>query len=343
MSTTRQQALDCLQSDDLVGLGIEADALRQKFHPEGVVTYSLDRVIAYTRDLNDDCGFGFYLPLSHRLGAAGADANMIYDQIAETLEWGGTGVFIQGSGGSGLKIEWFEQLLQRIKERFPEIWLHSFSAPEISAIAKSSGLTVRDTLARLRDAGLGSIAGDGAAILEDEIRRHFPGLGSAEDWLNVHRTAHALGMRTTAGMTFGIGESFEQQVDHLEQILRLQQETGGFVAFLPWSARPSVAANGSRSDEPTAVDYLKMLAVSRLYLDNIESVQSNWAIQGLKVLEMALRFGADDAGSVLLEESLGERPGIPGSPNEERLRQVIRDAGLKPVQRDARYATCLLF
>jgi cyclic dehypoxanthinyl futalosine synthase len=347
MTLTREQALDYFRSDDLIGLGMEADAVRKRLHPEGVVTYIIDRNINYTNFCTEYCTFcAFYRPLKGKQASEGyiLDFETIYAKIAETLEMGGTGVLMQGGLHPDLKIDWFERLLHGIKQRFPQIWLHCFSASEILAIAEYSDLSVRDTIIRLRDAGLDSIPGGGAEILDDEVRHRIARLKcGTDDWVLVHRTAHQLGMRTTATMMFGVDETLEQRVNHFEVIRRLQEETGGFTAFIPWSFQPKNTALGGRGwEEATAVDYLKVLAISRLYLDNIENVQSSWVTQGLKVLQMGLRFGGNDVGSVMLEENVVKAAGTSNCTTEEELRRIIRDAGFQPRQRDTLYRTMFL-
>ncbi len=347
MSLTRQQALDMFRSDDLIGIGMEADAVRRRLHPEGVVSYIIDRNINYTNFCTEYCSFcAFYRPLKGKLAAEGyiLDFETIYEKIRETVELGGTGILMQGGLHPDLKIDWFERLLRGIKDRFPKVHLHCFSASEIIAIAEYSGLTIRDTIARLRDAGLDSIPGGGAEILDDDVRHRIARLKCLTgDWLNVHRTAHQLGMRTTATMMFGVGETFEQRINHFQVIYDLQQETGGFTAFIPWSFQPKNTALGGRKwDEATSVEYLKLLAISRLFLDNIENVQASWVTQGLKVLQMGLRFGGNDVGSVMLEENVVRAAGTSNCTTEEELRHIIRDAGFKPVQRDTLYRTMFL-
>ena len=347
MALTREQALEYFHSDDLIGLGMEADALRRRLHPEGVVTYIVDRNINYTNFCTEYCTFcAFYRPLKGPRASEGyiLDFETIYDKIAETLEMGGTGVLMQGGLHPDLKIDYFESMLRGIKQRFPQIWLHCFSASEILAIAEYSGISVRDTIARLRDAGLASIPGGGAEILDDEVRHRIARLKcSTADWLLVHRTAHQLGMRTTATMMFGVGETFEHRVNHFEEVRRLQEETGGFTAFIPWSFQPTNTALGGHGwDEATSVEYLKVLAIARLYLDNVENVQSSWVTQGLKVLQMGLHFGGNDVGSVMLEENVVKAAGTANRTTEEELRRLIRDAGFKPVQRDTLYRTMFL-
>ncbi len=335
------------RSDDLIGVGMEADAVRRKLHPEGVVTYIIDRNINYTNFCTEYCSFcAFYRPLKGKLAAEGyiLDFDTIYEKIRETLELGGTGVLMQGGLHPDLKIDWFERLLRGIKERFPKVHLHCFSASEIIAIAEYSELTIRDTIMRLRDAGLDSIPGGGAEFLDDDVRHRIARLKCLTgDWLNVHRTAHQLGMRTTATMMFGVGESFEQRINHFQVVYDLQQETGGFTAFIPWSLQPkNTALGGRRWDEATSVEYLKLLAISRLFLDNIENVQASWVTQGLKVLQLGLRFGGNDVGSVMLEENVVRAAGTSNCTTEEELRHIIRDAGFKPVQRDTLYRTMFL-
>ena len=347
MGISRQQALDCFASDDLIGIGMEADAVRRRLHPEGVVSYIIDRNINYTNFCTEYCTFcAFYRPLKGKMAAEGyiLDFETIYAKIAETLEMGGTGVLMQGGIHPDLKIDWFEGLFRGIKERFPSIWLHCLSASEVLAIAEYSELTLRETIARLRDAGLDSIPGGGAEILDDEVRARIARLKCrTEDWVSVHRTAHELGMRTTATMMFGVGETTDQRVNHFEVVRRLQEETGGFTAFIPWSFQPGNTALGGRGwDEATSVEYLKTLAISRMFLDNIENVQSSWVTQGLKVLQMGLRFGGNDVGSVMLEENVVRAAGTSNCTTEEELRRVIRDAGFRPVQRDTLYRTMFL-
>jgi len=244
MALTRQEALDHFNSPDLIGLGFEADAVRRRLHPEGVVSYIIDRNINYTNFCTEYCNFcAFYRPLKGPRAKEGyiLEFEKIYEKIAETLEMGGTGVLMQGGIHPDLKIDWFERLFTGIKQRFPQIWLHCLSASEVLAIAEYSELSLRDTIARLRDAGLDSIPGGGAEILDDEVRFRIARLKCrTEDWVSVHRTAHQLGMRTTATMMFGVGETFDQRINHFEVVRNLQEETGGFTAFIPWSFQPGI-------------------------------------------------------------------------------------------------------
>jgi len=341
---TRKQALDLFADPDLIGIGMAADAVRRRLHPEGVVTYIIDRNINYTNFCSEYCTFcAFYRPLGHEEGYV-LDKEVIFRKIRETIELGGTGVLMQGGLHPELKIEWYEDLLRSIKERFPRIWLHCFSSPEILNIAEVSGLSLGDTIARLRDAGLDSIPGGGAEILDDDVRRRISRLKcTAAEWIEVHRIAHALGMRTTATMMFGCGETIEQRMNHLEAVRRLQEETGGFTAFIPWTfQRQNTALGRLVREEATAVEYLKTLAISRLYLEDIPNLQASWVTQGLKTCQIGLRFGANDAGSIMIEENVVSAAGVHHRASEEKLRRIIRDAGFLPKQRDTLYRTYFL-
>jgi cyclic dehypoxanthinyl futalosine synthase len=243
MSLTREQALDHFNSSDLIGLGFEADAVRRRLHPEQVVTYIIDRNINYTNFCTEYCTFcAFYRPLKGPKASEGyiLELETIYDKIAETVEMGGTGVLMQGGIHPDLKIDWFERLFTGIKQRFPQIWLHCLSASEVLAIAEYSDLDLRTTISRLRDAGLDSIPGGGAEILDDEVRFRIARLKCrTEDWVSVHRTAHQLGMRTTATMMFGVGESFEQRINHFEVVRRRRKRPAASRPSSPGAFSPS--------------------------------------------------------------------------------------------------------
>ncbi len=342
MALTHAQALDLFRSDDLIGIGMEADSVRRRLHPEGVVTYVIDRNINYTNLCTEYCTFcAFYRPVKGPKSKEGyvLEHETIYDKVRETVELGGTGVLMQGGLHPGLPLEWYEDLMRGIKQRFPRVHLHCFSASEIIHFAELSGLSIRDTICRLRDSGLDSIPGGGAEILDDEVRYKIARLKClTQDWLNVHRTAHQLGMRTTATMMFGCGETVEHRVNHFQHVFDLQEETGGFTAFIPWSFQPQNTALGGRHwDEATSVEYLKVLAIARLFLSNIKNVQSSWVTQGLKVCQLGLRFGGNDVGSVMLEENVVRAAGVTNCTTEEELRHIIRDAGFRPAQRDTLY------
>ena len=340
---TRTEALDLFRSADLLGIGMAADAVRKRLHPEGVVSYIIDRNINYTNFCTEYCTFcAFYRPMGHAEGYI-LPHETVFQKIKETIDLGGTGVLMQGGLHPDLKIEWYEDLFRAIKQRF-RIHLHCLSAPEVANIAEVSGLTVRDTIARLMNAGLDSIPGGGAEILDDDVRRRISRLKcSAAEWVEVHREAHRLGMRTTATMMFGCGETLEQRVNHLETVRHLQEETGGFTAFIPWTfQRANTSLGRSVKEEASAVEYLKTLAISRLYLENVENVQASWVTQGLKTCQVALRFGGNDVGSIMIEENVVSAAGAHHRASEEELRRIIRDAGFVPRQRDTLYRTYFL-
>jgi cyclic dehypoxanthinyl futalosine synthase len=343
MNITQQQALDLFNSDDLVGIGMAANEMRRKKNDPRVATYQIDRNINYTNFCTEYCSFcAFYRPLGHKEGYV-LSFEEIFKKIEEMIELGGTGVLMQGGLHPDLKIDYYEQLLRSIKERYPQVHLHCFSAPEIICIAEVSCLSIRDTIVRLAEAGLQSIPGGGAEILDDEIRHRISRLKcTADEWENVHRTAHSLGMRTTATMMFGCGEEYRHRVNHFERLRRIQEDTGGFTAFIPWMFAPDNTSLGKRIPEATAVEYLKTLAISRLYFDNIDHIQSSWLTPGIKVCQVGLEFGADDVGSILIEENVVYAAGVRNRTNESELRRIISDAGYIPAQRDTLYRAYFL-
>jgi cyclic dehypoxanthinyl futalosine synthase len=339
----RQEIIDLFASDDLIGIGMAADAVRRKHHPEGIVSYIIDRNINYTNFCTEYCSFcAFYRPMGHKEGYV-LPHEAIFEKIQETIDLGGTGILMQGGLHPELGIEWYEDLLRSIKARF-KIHCHCFSAPEITNIAEVSKLSIRDTIARLRDAGLDSIPGGGAEILDDAVRHRISRLKcSVNEWVDVHRSAHSLGMRTTATMMFGCGETIEQRVNHLELVRQIQEDTGGFTAFIPWSfQRENTSLGRFVKEEATAVEYLKTLAISRIYLDNILNIQSSWVTPGLKTCQVGLRFGGNDVGSIMIEENVVSAAGAHHRASEEELRRLIRDAGFVPKQRDTLYRTYFL-
>ena len=338
MGLTPQEALDLFNSDDLIGIGMAANEVRRKKTDPRVATYQIDRNINYTNFCTEYCSFcAFYRPLGAKDGYI-LPLESIYEKIQEMIELGGTGVLMQGGLHPDLRIEFYENMLRSIKQRFPQVHLHCFSAPEITCIAEVSGLSVRDTIVRLRDAGLDSIPGGGAEILDDEVRARISRLKCGSDeWEDMHRVAHALGMRTTATMMFGCGEEMRHRVNHLERLKRIQEDTGGFTSFIPWFFAPDNTPLGKKIPEATAFDYLKTLAISRLYLDNIDHIQSSWLTPGIKICQVGLQFGADDVGSILIEENVVYAAGIRNRTNESELRRIISDAGYIPAQRDTLY------
>jgi len=343
MGITPQEALDLFNSSDLIGIGMAANQVRRQKTDPRVATYQIDRNINYTNFCTEYCSFcAFYRPVGSKEGYI-QPLESIYAKIEEMLALGGTGVLLQGGLHPDLKIDYYENMLRSIHERFPQVHLHCFSAPEILCIAEVSGLSIRDTIVRLRDAGLQSIPGGGAEILDDEVRHRIARLKcKSEEWESVHREAHRLGMRTTATMMFGCGEEYRHRVNHLERLRQLQQETGGFTAFIPWIFAPENTSLGKRVSETTAFDYLKTLAISRLYLDNIDHVQSSWLTPGIKICQVGLEFGADDVGSILIEENVVYAAGVRNRTNEQELRRIISEAGYIPAQRDTLYRSYVL-
>ena len=343
MGLSQQEALDLFNSDDIVGIGMAANEVRRKKTDPRVATYQIDRNINYTNFCTEYCSFcAFYRPMGSKEGYI-LTFEQICHKIDEMLELGGTGVLLQGGLNPDLKLEYYENLLSSLKQKYPRVHLHCFSAPEIICIAEISALSIRDTIERLRDAGLESIPGGGAEILDDEIRARISRLKcTSNEWEEVHRSAHSLGLRTTATMMFGCGENYQHRVNHFERVRRLQEETGGFTAFIPWIFAPENTPLGKKVPEATAVDYLKTLAISRMYLDNIDHIQSSWLTPGIKVCQLGLQFGADDVGSILIEENVVYAAGVRNRTNETELRRIITDAGYIPAQRDTLYRTYFL-
>ncbi|HKP72712.1 MAG TPA: cyclic dehypoxanthinyl futalosine synthase [Pyrinomonadaceae bacterium] len=337
----RLTAADCtalLESDDIARIGVAADEIRKRWHPEGVVTYIIDRNINYTNVCNVVCTFCAFYRRPGKPDTYVRTVEEICQKIDETIALGGTGVLMQGGLHPDFGVEWYEDLLRTLHAKYPQIQLHSFSPPEIHNIHLISGLSYEEILTRLKAAGLSSLPGGGAEILDDEVRKRVSTKCTTDEWLAVMRAVHRVGLRSTATMMFGIGDRVEHRVRHLERIRDLQDETGGFTAFIPWTFQRENTALGRRiKDEPTGIDYLKMLAVSRLFLDNVENFQSSWLTQGLRLGQVALRFGANDMGSIMIEENVVSAAGAHNEADERMLRYLIRTAGFTPQQRDILY------
>ena len=337
----RMSAEECttlLESHDIARMGVAADETRARRHPDNIVTYIIDRNINYTNVCNVVCTFcAFY----RRPGAPDTYVRTfeeICEKIDETIALGGTGVLMQGGLHPDFGIEWYENLLRSLSEKYPGFQLHCFSPPEIHNLHLISKLDYETIMARLKAAGLYSLPGGGAEILDDEVRKRVATKCTTGEWLDVMRAVHRVGLRSTATMMFGIGDKIEHRVRHLQRIRNLQDETGGFTAFIPWTFQRENTALGRRiKDEPTGVDYLKMLAVSRLFLDNIENFQSSWLTQGLRLGQVALRFGANDMGSIMIEENVVSAAGANNRADEKMLQFLIREAGFIPQQRDILY------
>jgi cyclic dehypoxanthinyl futalosine synthase len=332
-------AVTLLRSRDLVAVGTAADELRARKTNPDEVTFIVDRNVNYTNVCVTDCNFcAFYRqPGDEREGYV-LPKPVIFKKIEETLALGGTALLMQGGHHPDLDIVWYEDLFRSIKERYP-IHLHALSPPEIQHIARRSKLSTSDVLARLRDAGLDSLPGGGAEILVDRVRKIIaPKKTKTAEWLGVMREAHRLGISTTATMMYGHVETLAERIEHMRRIRDLQDEHHGFRAFISWTFQPDHTRLGAQVDAtPTSFDYLLTQAVSRLYLDNVDHIQSSWVTQGLKIGQVALHFGADDMGSIMIEENVVSAAGTTYCASMEDFCRLIRAAGKRPVQRDTLY------
>jgi cyclic dehypoxanthinyl futalosine synthase len=336
----RDETLYLFECVDLLWLAALADIVRRRIHPEPVVTYVIDRNVNYTNVCLSGCRFcAFYRsegdPDSYLL-----THNEIGAKIDEARELGAVSILLQGGLHPGLKIGYFEDLFSYIGRRHP-IHLHALSPPEIVHIASNSGISVAETVSRLKKAGLGSIPGGGAEILAEGVRdRLSPHKCSAEEWVGVMREAHEQGLRTSATMMIGSVETPEDRALHLLRLRDLQDETGGFTAFIPWTFQPANTAlepDFPAENNQGAVDYLRTLAASRLVLDNFRNVQASWVTQGAKVAQLALRFGTNDFGSTMIEENVVAAAGVTYRISEEEIIRHISDAGFTPRRRNATY------
>jgi cyclic dehypoxanthinyl futalosine synthase len=335
------EALVLLRSRDLVGVGRAADELRGRKVDPKRVTFIIDRNVNYTNVCHTDCDFcAFYRRPGDRREGYLLPKTVIFKKIEETLAIGGTGLLMQGGHHPDLGIEYYEDLFRSIKERY-RVHLHVLSPPEIQHIARRSKLSIPQTLSRLRDAGLDSIPGGGAEILVDRVRDLIaPKKTRSAEWLGVMRDAHRLGVSSTATMMYGHVETLEDRVEHLRKIRELQDETGGFRAFISWTFQADgnrLAAQVAPDSMPTSFDYLLTQAVSRIYLDNVDHIQSSWVTQGMKVGQVALGFGADDMGSVMIEENVVSAAGTTHRATTDDFVRAIRALGKVPVQRDTLY------
>lgn len=332
---TPQAAEAALQNGDLLELGRAADALRRKIHPGDIVTFIIDRNINYTNVCTSGCRFcAFY----RREGAADAyllSTAAVLEKVRETVAAGGTQIMLQGGLHPGLGLKYYTDLLTAIKENYA-ITIHSFSPAEILHIAGKEGLTLRETLLRLQAAGLDSLPGGGAEILAETVRRRVsPRKISAADWLRVMREAQLAGLKTTATMVIGMGETAAERVEHMRRVRELQAETGGFRAFIMWSYQPGNTELGG--EKVSAWDYLRTLAVARLYLDNISHIQGSWVTQGERIGQLTLGFGANDLGSIMLEENVVRAAGTANEMSVAKMVDLIGRAGRIPAQRDTEY------
>ncbi len=337
----RMSAGECtalLESDDFVRIGLAAHEIRNRKNPNDIVTYIIDRNINYTNVCNVVCTFCAFYRRPGKPDTYVHSIEEICKRIDETIELGGTGVLMQGGLHPDFNIEWYEELLSTLHAKYPKFQLHCFSPPEIHNISLISKLDYVTIMQRLKDAGLNSMPGGGGEILDDEVRKRVSTKCNSQEWLDVMRAVHEVNLRSTATMMFGIGDGVSHRVAHLQKIRDLQDETGGFTAFIPWTFQRENTALGRKiTEEPTGIDYLKMLSVSRLFLDNIDHIQSSWLTQGLRLGQSALRFGADDMGSIMIEENVVSAAGANTHANEKELRFQIREAGFRPQQRDILY------
>ena len=331
------EGLALLESNDLTALGRAADEVTRRLHPEPYRTYNIDRNINYTNVCTAVCDFcAFYRPPKHPEGYV-LERDLLLQKIQETVELGGDQILMQGGLHPEFKLEWYEELLRDIKDHFPQINIHGFSPPEFHHFTKVSKLPLAEVLERLKAAGLGSIPGGGGEILVDRVRAKITrGKVMTDDWLNVHRIWHQMGGASTATMMFGHVETLAERIEHLERLRQLQDETGGFTAYICWTFQPE---HTDMADVPPAGshEYLKTQAVSRLYLDNFPNIQSSWVTQGLKIGQLALLYGANDMGSLMIEENVVAEAGTVHFLTLEEIREAIRELGYTPRQRNVFY------
>ncbi len=334
---SREEGYRLIREGELLELGMLADAVRERLHPEGVVTYIIDRNINYTNVCTAQCAFcAFYRDLPSKEGYVLSKAQLS-QKIEETLALGGTQILLQGGLHPDLGIEYYEELFGWMKASYPTLWIHGLSPAEVKHICRVSSLTTEACLRRLVAAGLDSIPGGGAEVLSDRVR-NIIGIakGSTGDWLEVMEVAHGLGLKTTATMMFGHVETLEERVDHVLHLRDLQDRTHGFTAFIAWTFQPANTAMAG--EELTSFEYLRTLAVARVMLDNFPSVQASWVTQGGKIGQLSLRFGANDFGSLMIEENVVSAAGAHFRLTEAEIARNLQDAGFVPKRRNMHYA-----
>ena len=331
------EGVQLMQCSDLAALGRAADAVTRRLHPESYRTYNIDRNINYTNICTAVCDFcAFYRSPKSGEGYV-LSTEEILDKVQETVEIGGDQILLQGGLHHEFKLEWYEEMLGAIKSKFPQVNIHGFSPPEIYHFTKMSKLSLETVLTRLRDAGLGSMPGGGAEILVDRVRQEITrGKVLTDDWLNVMRVWHQLGGRSSATMMFGHVETQAERVEHLERLRQLQDETHGFTAYICWTFQPE---NTDMANVPTvgSFDYLRTTAVSRLYLDNFTNIQASWVTQGLKIGQLAMLHGANDMGSLMIEENVVAQAGTVHFLTLDDIRSAITELGYQPRQRNVFY------
>lgn len=332
----REQALDLLIHGELLDLGTRADEVRRRLHPENMVTFVVDRNVNYTNICESRCSFCAFYRDAEAADAYLLDHEVILDKIAELVEQGGTQLLLQGGLHPSIHPDYFVKLFCEIKRRFPQIQNHSLSPAEICHLADLVKDSVKDLLTRLKEAGLDSVPGGGAEILVDDVRKAIsPKKISWLKWKEVMLTAALIGMPTTATMMFGAGETPTQIVEHLFRVREMQEEGGSFTAFIPWTFQPGNTELGG--DTATGVEYLKVLALARIVLDNIPNMQASWVTQGAKMAQVALFFGANDLGGTMLEENVVAAAGCRFRMSRQEMVELIADAGFRPAQRNTAY------
>ena len=333
---TREEGVTLLRDGDFLELGRLADVVRWRKHPEPVVTYIIDRNINYTNVCTAQCAFcAFYRDMPSKEGYV-LTKQELAQKIEETIALGGRQILLQGGLHPDLGIEFYEKLFRWMKAEYPVLWIHGLSPAEVQHVAKVSTLSLEDTLKRLMAAGLDSIPGGGAEILSDRVRKIIGiAKGSTSEWLAVMAKAHELGMKTTATMMFGHVETLEERVEHLLHLRDLQDRTGGFTAFIAWTFQPENTALAG--DELTSFQYLRTLAAARVFLDNFPSVQASWVTQGSKIGQVSLRFGANDFGSLMIEENVVSAAGAHFRLTEGQIARAIQEAGFVPKRRTMDY------
>lgn len=330
-----REAERLLACGDILELGAAADKVRSELHPGNIVTFVIDRNINYTNVCSSECRFCAFFRRQGQPDAYVLPVEEILRKVAEAVDAGGTQIMLQGGLHPELGLDYYLQMLETIKKAFA-ITIHSFSPAEILHLSNIAGLSVKEVLYRLRAAGLDSLPGGGAEILSDEIRRKVsPRKISADDWLSVMRSAHELGLKSTATMVIGMGEDYRHRVEHFAKIRQLQEETGGFRAFIMWSYQPGNTQLGG--EKTSSWDYLRTLAVARLYLHNIAHLQGSWVTQGERIGQLTLAFGANDLGSIMLEENVVRAAGTAYEMSVGKITRLIKDTGKVPAQRDTEY------
>src|SRR5438067_743445 len=334
---TADEALVLYRTAPTARLGRLADAIRARKHADGIVTYIIDRNVNYTNVCVAKCNFcAFYRPVGSAEGYV-LGFEELYRKIDETIAVGGVQLLLQGGHNPDLPLTWYEDLFRAVKERYPTFKLHALSPPEVIHLSRLSQLVVPQVIDRLIAAGLDSIPGGGAEILVDRVRKllHCYGKATADEWLDVMRHAHRAGLRTTATMMYGTVETDEERIEHLLRLRELQDETGGFTAFITWSYQPANTELGGT--EATGVDYLRTLAIARIVLDDFDNLQASWVTQGGKVGQLSLAYGANDMGSVMIEENVVRAAGASYCMDEAEIVRNIEDAGFIAKRRDMHY------